>query len=109
MAENVVPLSDAQKWVANWRSSENKILGNTIKAYEAPGVDFAETLAESGAVNTRLYLAIDGKGTLKTLIVGVDKNGKDMIDATKEWFIYDATSTIPPKEGDVNSPLMTLE
>ncbi|MEP0479274.1 MAG: hypothetical protein ABJD23_03615, partial [Nonlabens sp.] len=101
-------LGNAQKWVANWRSSENKVLGNTIKAYDAPGVDFTQTLAESGAVNTRLYLAIDNNGTLKTLIVGVDEDGSDMIDASKEWYIYDATSTIPPQTGDVNSPLMTL-
>mgnify|MGYP000555725028 CR=1 FL=1 len=93
--KNTVSLKTAQKWIAEWRdleSSYNKY--HRLKAFNIPLIDLQEVIKEKGVANVRAYLGVakfenhDTKPPEviyeeKLLIVGVDKNGKDMISVIK--------------------------
>jgi len=105
MSRNVIALNEAIDEAANWRALAQRKLGNDdfVKAFTIPMIDFAQIKAE-GAVGLRAYLADSATGEKKLLIVGVDRNGDDMIDYDNNQFIYDFTTPCPPmcREG---SPL----
>ena len=108
---NTITLKTAKKWASNWRELES-----TFK------IDLQEVLAEDGVASIRAYLGV--KETLnpktkettyeeKLMIVGVDKNNKDMISTVKavdglgdgdENDIYDFTDPCP-NVCDPDSPL----
>jgi hypothetical protein len=103
MSENVIELEQAQEWANSWRSLEDKSpFVDNLKGWWVPGSDLSQVMAE-GAVDSRMYLGLDGED-LKLMIVAVDGEGKDMIDAGQGWFIYDFSQNIPPKI-DTTSPL----
>ncbi len=93
--KNTVSLKTAQKWIAEWRnleSSYNKY--NRLKAFNIPLIDLQEVIKETGVDSVRAYIGVakfenhDTKPPEimyeeKLLIVGVDKNGKDMISVVK--------------------------
>ncbi|MBL4642193.1 MAG: hypothetical protein JKY44_01240 [Flavobacteriaceae bacterium] len=123
--KNTVSLKTAQKWIKEWRdleSSYNKY--HRIKAFNIPLIDLQEVLKEKGIANVRAYLGVakfENHDTNppeflyeeKLLIVGVDKNNKDMISVIKAPDgltdgegddIYDLTSPCPDL-CDPESPL----
>lgn len=106
MAENTIPLSTAQTWRNNWKSSGKAwVQANNLQGFTVPGNDLTQTMGE-GAVDCRIYFGLTEEGTggeAKLMMVGIDSEGNDMIDAANGQFIYDRTNTIPP--GDPNSPL----
>ncbi|QJP35653.1 hypothetical protein F0365_15210 [Nonlabens sp. Ci31] len=103
MAKNTITLLKAQDWANSWRSlKDTSPYVNELKGWFVPGEDLSQVMAE-GAVDSRMYLGLNGTA-LKLMIVAVDANGKDMIDESKEWYIYDFSQPIPPA-GDNNSPL----
>lgn len=89
--KNTVSLATAKKWIAEWRdleSSYNKY--NRLKAFNIPLVDLQQVVKEKGVESVRAYIGVakfENKDTKppeiiyeeKLLIVGVDKNNKDMI------------------------------
>lgn len=119
--KNTITLQTAKKWAKNWRELEsdyNKY--HECRAFNIPKIDFQEVLAEEGVESVRAYLGVKetkDKKTGKTIyeeklmIVGVDKNNKDMISTVKsddlgdeDGDIYDMTDPCPDT-CDPNSPL----
>ena len=103
MAENTITLEQAQKWAQNWINNPNK----DIRAFLIPEVDLTQAMAEEKTVNVRSYLGIDDNGNCKLMIVGVDAEGKDLINDKAGQYIYDFSKSCQP-ECDVNSPLFNL-
>ena len=99
---NKISLKKAKKWAKEWRDDEasyNKY--NQCRAFNIPKKDLIEVLAE-GVESIRAYIGvekIDVKGkqsifTEKLMIVGVDKNGKDMISSSDGMLL-------DPDKGDI--------
>ena len=120
---NTITLKTAINWATNWRKLEstyNKY--NECKAFNIPKIDLQEVLAEDGVASIRAYLGVKETVNPKTkettyeeklMIVGVDKNNKDMISTVKatdglgdgdEDDIYDFTDPCP-SVCDPDSPL----
>jgi hypothetical protein len=104
MAQNTITLAQAQAWATKWRSNP----ANTVKAHLIPEVDISQLLAEPGIANIRAYIGIDDNGTNKLMLVGVDADGKDMINDATGQYIYDFTRPCPA-DCDNTSPLFTLK
>lgn len=107
MAENTITLKQAQTWRSNWKASGKAWMAeNELQGWLVPGNDLSQVLGENG-VNSRIYIGLTEEGTdgePKVMIVAVDGDGKDMIDAANGLFIYDFSERIPPA-GDPTSPL----
>ena len=106
MAENAIELGTALEWAKAWRNLEDKSsYVNELKGWWAPGSDLSQVTQE-GAVDSRMYIGL--KGTeIKLMLVGVNADGQDMINAEEGWFIYDATKPCPPM-CDSESPLFNV-
>jgi hypothetical protein len=119
--KNTISLKTAKKWAQNWRkleSSYNKY--HECRAFNIPKIDLQEVLAEDGVASIRGYLGVKettdpntGKKKYeeKLMIVGVDKNGKDMLPKKSSELgdgdddgIYDMTQPCPDY-CDPDSPL----
>ena len=103
MAENTITLVQAQTWAQNWRNNPNP----EVIAFLIPEIDITQVMAERETVNIRTYLGIDDQDNCKLMIVGIDVNGKDLINEQKGQYIYDFTTGCP-RECDVDSPLFNL-
>jgi hypothetical protein len=118
---NEISLKKAKKWAKEWRDDEasyNKYFD--CRAFTIPLIDLKEVI-EEGAVSVRGYLGVkkskdkETKETIfeeKLMIVGVDKDGKDMIASNDgetlsaaSGGIFDATQPCPDT-CDFSSPLM---
>ena len=104
MAENVIPLETAQNWAARWRENP----ANVVKAFLIPHDDFTQLLAQGNVDDIRAYVGIDDNATHKLMLVGVDKDGSDLIDADKQEYIYDFTQPCL-NFCDVRNPLLDLK
>jgi hypothetical protein len=121
--KNTITLQTAKKWAKNWRDLEstyNKY--HECRAFNIPKIDLQEVLAEDGVASVRAYLGVKETVNPKTkkityeeklMIVGVDKNNKDMISTVSSSDvlgdgegddIYDFTEPCPDL-CDPNSPL----
>ncbi len=100
MATNTITPATAQSWAAKWQRDP----ANTTKAFLIPKEDITQLFQYDGVCDVRTYFGIDENGNQKLMIVGVDANGNDLIDDTKQQYIYDFAQTCPPK-CDNNSPL----
>ena len=116
---NTISLAIAKEWAKEWRDDEasyNKYY--QCRAFNIPKKDLIEVLAEDVA-SIRAYIGVEkievkGKQTIfteKLMIVGVDKNGKDMISSSDGLTldddggdIYDFTDPCPDA-CDEGSPL----
>lgn len=107
MSDNTITLEQAQTWRSNWKTSNKAwMAANNLQGFLVPGDDLSQIIGEEG-VNCRIYLGLTEEGLggeAKVMMVAVDANGKDMIDAENGLFIYDDTVGIPPS-GDPTSPL----
>ncbi|MGJ8685138.1 MAG: hypothetical protein ACSHWW_10970 [Nonlabens sp.] len=107
MAENTIPLEQAQTWRSNWKTSRKDwMAANDLQGFWVPGDDLTQTVGENG-VNCRIYMGLTEEGTsgeAKMMMVAVDADGKDMIDPDNGLYIYDFSQPIPPMD-DPSSPL----
>jgi hypothetical protein len=103
MSQNTISLSQAQEWAQNWRNNPDP----SIIAFLIPRINITQLIAERETVDIRSYLGIDNQGKCVLMIVGVDQNGKDLIDDSKGQYIYDFTRACQP-HCDLDSPLFTL-
>jgi len=103
MAENTITLEQAQGWAQNWINNPSR----DIRAFLIPEIDLSQVMAEERTVNVRSYLGIDDNGNCKLMIVGVDVDGKDLINEEAGQYIYDFTTGCP-SICDVDSPLFKL-
>ncbi|AWA29884.1 hypothetical protein HYN48_07225 [Flavobacterium magnum] len=99
-SENVIPLETAQEWAHAWVTSGI----SPVKAYLIPEADITQLMEEADVQDVRAYMGIDANGVSKMMLVGVDKNGKDLIDYSKGLYVYDFTMPCP-NTCDVASPL----
>ena len=105
--KNTITLQVAKKWAKKWRKQEGTYnQHHECRAFTIPKIDLQEVLAEDGVVNVRAYLGIEvftdpdtGAEVTeeKLMIVGVDKNNKDMISTKKG---EDGSLISDPEEGD---------
>ncbi len=100
MATNTITLAQAKTWAAKWQSDP----AHKIKAFLIPKEDITQLFEYDGVCDVRTYMGIDETGNHKLIIVGVDANGNDLIDDSRQQYIYDFAQTCPPK-CDNNSPL----
>ena len=117
---NTISLKIAKEWAKEWRDDEasyNKYY--ECRAFNIPKKDLIEVLQEDGVEKIRAYIGVEkiqnkGQQTVfkeKLMIVGVDKNNKDMISSSDgltlddgEGDIYDFTEGCPDM-CDEDSPL----
>ena len=90
MSKYSISLSDAKNWVKSWRTNPPTELA---KGHLITGEALSELLATEGVVDVRAYMGVDESGTQKLIFVGVDEDGKDLIDDTH--LIYDKTCPCP--------------
>lgn len=87
--KNTISLQIAKEWAKEWRDDEasyNKYF--ECRAFNIPKKDLKEVLREKGTKSVRAYIGVEKKeveGEIvfieKLMLVGVDKNGKDMISS----------------------------
>ena len=99
MSDYTITLDEAKEWATSWRTNPPKDLA---KGHLIPGEALSELLETEGVVNVRAYMGVDTTGTQKLMFVGVNNDGKDLIDANH--LIYDNTQPCP-KNCDPTSPL----
>ncbi len=92
MPENVITLDVAQAWAKNFNSNPDILLG--IKAFTIPGINLKNVMAP-GVVDVRTYFGINDENSPVLMMVGVDKNGNDMIDDKKGLYVYDFSKPCP--------------
>lgn len=102
---NTISLKIAKQWTKEWRDDEatyNKY--HQCKAFNIPKKDLIEVLKEEGVVSVRAYIGVEkienkGKQTVfteKLMIVGVNKEGKDMLKLSSE-----NAEILDPEGGDI--------
>lgn len=116
--KNTISLKIAKDWAKRWRKMESTYNSHQdCRAFNIPLLDLQEVIAE-GAASVRAYIGvekaiIEGENVYieKLMIVGVDKNGKDMISSKdgeildpESDFIYDFSRPCP-SFCDPDSPL----
>ena len=101
MPTNTITLVQAKSWAKRWNTTAPS---NKTKAYLIPQEDITQLMQEAGVVNVRAYNGIDDTGVYKLMLVGVDANGKDMVDEANGQYVYDFTQPCP-KVCDTTSPL----
>ncbi len=99
MPNYTITIDEAKEWATSWRTNPPKDLA---KGHLIPGEALSELLATEGVVNVRAYMGVDEKGKQKLMFVGVNADGKDLID--DNHLIYDHTNPCP-KNCDPTSPL----
>lgn len=105
MADNTISLEKAKEWARLYRKDDP----DGIIAFLIPKIDVTQLLNQNGVSNFRAYLGYDPEKKMeKLMIVGVDENGKDLIDEKLGNYIYDMTSPCP-KTCDITSPLFNLD
>lgn len=85
---NTISLKIAKDWAKRWRKLESSYNNyNDCRAFNIPLKDLQEVIDE-GAASVRAYIGVektmvDGEKVYieKLMMVGVDKNGKDMISS----------------------------
>lgn len=90
---NRIELEVAQIWAERWNKNLNALKG--IKAFKIQGVNVTAIMSQPGTVDIRVYMGIKDDGVPTLLVVGVDANGNDMIDAGKGCHIYDYSEPCP--------------
>ncbi|QTD36646.1 hypothetical protein JL193_10885 [Polaribacter batillariae] len=116
--KNTITLKTAKRWTKRWRKMEDTYNAHQhCRAFNIPLLDLQEVINE-GAVSVRGYLGVhkhkvEGETVFeeKLIIVGVDKDGKDMISSKdgevlddESGRIFDLTSPCP-EMCDSGSPL----
>ena len=100
MATNTITLAQAQTWAAKWQADP----AHKTKAFLIPKQDITQLFEYDGVCDVRTYMGIDETGNQKLIIVGVDKDGNDLINDSRNHFIYDFTVRCPDY-CDTRSPL----
>ena len=98
-----IPLSTAKDWTKNWRDvmdDGNWLSSHMKKAFLIP-METITNLQNKVAKNIRVYFGVDKEESdpgkqLKLVIVGVDADGKDMLDESQGEKTYDFARPCPP-------------
>ena len=94
-----IPTATAVTWVNNWRDPKRTVSIDDIKGFFVPHDDVQKAMAETGAVNIRMYIGLEFKvkntHEFHLLVVGVDDKGNDIINEEKGLYVYDFTQPCP--------------
>jgi hypothetical protein len=101
MANYTIPLATAQAAARSWQRNPPRIL---VKGHLIKGEALRELLAIEGVVDVRAYMGVDSSGMQDLVYVGVDANGKDLIDEANGYYVYNGTQPCP-SNCDTSSPL----
>ncbi len=94
---NIVPLSDAITWAASWQEATKTAAwweNNLFNSFKIPNESIAPLLAQD-ASEIRTYLGLDNNGDRHLLLVGVDSNGKDMLNEAVGQKAYNFANPCP--------------
>ena len=75
MAGSIITLAEGSEMTAEFRKAHP----NATKAVYYTADVYEDILAQTGCVGIRIYKAINEDGKLTNVLVGVDKDGNDMI------------------------------
>lgn len=109
MPTNSVSLATAQADITNWKNyCIDKSLSNRVMAINIPRASLTPLLSMDTVVSIRAYIGLPNSSTMAGMhlfIVGVDSNGKDIIeDDDKQSLIMDFNAPCP-LTCDLTSPL----
>lgn len=100
--KDIISRKKFELWTKNWTRGNGKVAAtNNIRFFNMPIIDLSEVLGELPA-SSRFYLGLDDTVTPPEphlMLVGVDKDGNNMIDPLKSQFIFDVTRPCPPSCG----------
>lgn len=98
-----IPLSTAKTWTQNWRKvmNDGSWLSSHIKKAFLKPMETIISLQNQDSKDIRIYFGVDKEETdpakqLKLVIVGVDADGKDMLDESKGEKPYNFANPCPP-------------
>lgn len=96
MSSNTITLEQAQEWARNWNENKLAFLERVdLKAFAIPGQVIADVTAHSAVVDVRTYFGLDDQFNPHLMVVGVDKDGNDLINEDEELYIYNFAKPCP--------------
>ncbi|MFQ5605078.1 MAG: hypothetical protein ACE5HS_17580 [bacterium] len=103
--DHSISLSEASELTANFQKqiTPNQVIGGYFGKNAIINI-----LQQDGAVGLRYYYGLDKDGLPHIVLVGVDKNGNDMING----LLAQRSAMCPPycpEDNDLNSPLLSME
>jgi phage gp36-like protein len=92
---NVLPEQEAINYAASWRTlGADKLGTDFFKGFLIPMEDLTQII-NKGCCNIRVYIGNDSDNGKHLLIVGVDEDGKDLINYEEGYYVYDFTEVCP--------------
>lgn len=91
-------------WTSRWQSNQKAwmaAINNSINYFGMPLSDLSSVLETRGAVSSRFYLGLTTQDSIHLVVVGVDAQGNNMLDNSKDQFAYDVSLPCPTACGDI--------
>lgn len=104
MSDFEITLEQATTWIKSWR---NNLPKEPAKAHLIKKQALLDVMQPEDVVAVRAYMGIDDVGVQKVILVGVDANGKDLID--ENHILTDKSSPCPPLCSGDESPLLMVK
>lgn len=99
LTEDTIHVNTATDWAQRWETKVNGggyMATSPLYAFDIPHEDVSEIFSNSEAKTFRVYMGLTAQDTFKAIVVGVNKDGIDLIDSTKSLFVYDLSTPCPP-------------
>ncbi len=98
--QNTVSLATAIDWLCRWRKEEGTYNAhNSVKGFNIPLNDLVNLTNELGVDHVRAYIGVTPEMVEKIVLVAVDAQGNDMLNADLGQYIYDMITPCPPDCG----------
>lgn len=104
MSDFQISLEQATSWIKTWR---NNLPKEPAKAHLIAKQALLDVMEPDDVVAVRAYLGVDDDGLQKVILVGVDANGKDLID--ENHIMTDRSRPCPPDCAGDQSPLLMIK
>ncbi len=101
---NQITLETANTWTKRWRDTPKEEAWwaeHPFQGFTIPSSNFSDLLSD-GAIQFRLYLAIKPDLGITIVEVGVDENGRDMVDEAIGQRVNDLSLPVPPFGPDMD-------
>jgi hypothetical protein len=104
MSDFKISLEQATSWIKSWRNSVPK---DPAKAHLIAKQALLDVMQPDDVVAVRAYMGVDDNGVQKVILVGVNANGKDLID--ENHILVDKSRPCPPDCDVDESPLLIIK
>ena len=95
LPENALEEQVAIDYAASWRTlGESKLGSDFFKGFLIPMTDLTQII-DKGCANIRVYIGNDADNGKHLLVVGVGADGKDLINYSEGYYVYDFTTCCP--------------